>query len=445
MRGPAGAEKMSGFEPQSARYVALLVYSDATGSAQTAISDFNVFHRGGYSYNPPAGEMGKWGPTINTPIVPITAFVDPLTEEVVLISSKRHDNFDQERPDFTLSVIWEPKTRKLTQVKVENTRHNMFCPSTTFDAEGRMIVAGGATGKIVSIYNGTDRSWYPAARMKLTRGYNAATLNADGQMFVLGGSWGHLALVNPDEFEKDAEVYDPVKNTWTMKRGCRAEPMFTDDREYYRKDNHGMLFGWKDDHIFHAGPSQRMHWYSLSGKRGSVTAAGVRQTGGENITGNMNGQAIMYDAVKGEILVFGGSEDYFGVRPTLDETYKITLGEPGAQVGVERGGTMNFARTYAQAVVVPNGDVIVTGGQGGVPVVFDDRNPVFAPEIYSVKDSKLALPAAAMRKLNANDAKRNGHRLLTIRLCGSITRGRCCFRTRRLPAAAADCAAIDAT
>lgn len=66
-----------------------------------------------------------------------------------------------------------------------------------------------------------------------------------------------------------------------------------------------MLFAWKNATIFQAGPSKAMNWYSTNGT-GNQTAAGDRVGDGDAMCGN----AVMYDATAGKILVTGGSVDY---------------------------------------------------------------------------------------------------------------------------------------
>lgn len=66
-----------------------------------------------------------------------------------------------------------------------------------------------------------------------------------------------------------------------------------------------MLFAWKGASVFQAGPSKAMNWYSTIGM-GSQVAAGPRAGDGDAMCGN----AVMYDATAGKILVIGGSIDY---------------------------------------------------------------------------------------------------------------------------------------
>lgn len=75
----------------------------------------------------------------------------------------------------------------------------------------------------------------------------------------------------------------------------------------YRGDNHGWLFGWKNGYVFQAGPAVAMNWYGTSGT-GSQASAGTRASDSDSMCGN----AVLYDAVGGNILTVGGAPAYVG-------------------------------------------------------------------------------------------------------------------------------------
>ena len=375
----------------------LVAISDAMSSSWTGIAELNVYINPSYASPLPAGGIGKWGPTINTPIVPVSAFVDPHSGKVMLLSSKRHDSFPQDQPAYTLTAIWDPVSKSLSQAKVEHTKHNMFCPGMSFDADGRMIVTGGASGLRTTIFDGATNDsevyspWHQGAKMSIPRGYQSAVLNADGRMFVLGGSWGAKALLDAKTRIKNGELYDPKADTWTSLPLCLVEKLWTKDKQRDKIDNHLWLFVWKNDTVFQAGPSKNMNWYTITGK-GGWKEAGTR-TPSDGITDDdaMCGEAVMYDAVGGHIVTFGGATWYEKGGRASNNAFVLTLGEPNATVEVERVERMSHNRTYASAIVVPNGDVFVSGGQFGVPEVFVDKNPVLQAEMFSPTTGKYSL------------------------------------------------------
>ena len=146
----------------------------------------------------------------------------------------------------------------------------------------------------------------------------------------------------------------------------------------YRADNHGMLFGWKNGYVFQAGPSVAMNWYGTAGA-GSQASAGSR-TGD---TDAMCGNAAMYDAVAGKILVVGGSIDYQDANATSN-AHIITLptAAPPALPTVTTIGNMAYARAFANSVILPDGTVFIVGGQV-YAVPFSDDTAQYTPELFN--------------------------------------------------------------
>jgi len=185
-------------------------------------------------------------------------------------------------------------------------------------------------------------------------------------------------------------LYSPATG-WTALPGARAEPLLTADANPngdYRKDNHTWLFGWTGGTVLQAGPSRAMNWYSTSGT-GGVTPAGTRADDGDA----MNGTAVMYDA--GKILTVGGAASYENVNATAN-AYALSIS--GTTVTARRVGSMANARAFHNSVVLPDGKVVVLGGQN-FPVPFSDNTAVLSAEMWdpaSEQFSPLA-PAAIPR------------------------------------------------
>jgi len=116
-----------------------------------------------------------------------------------------------------------------------------------------------------------------------------------------------------------------------------------------------------------------MNWYGTTGT-GSQSAAGLRASDGDS----MCGVAVMYDAVNGKIFTAGGAPSYQDVEATSN-VHLITIGTPGTAPTVATLTSMSFARSFAFGVVLPNGKVMVTGGQP-FPVPFTDTNATLTPE-----------------------------------------------------------------
>jgi galactose oxidase len=147
----------------------------------------------------------------------------------------------------------------------------------------------------------------------------------------------------------------------------------------YRSDNHAWLFAASDGMVFHAGPSRQMNWISTAGA-GSITPAGPRSDSPDA----MNGDAVMYDV--GKILTVGGSTAY-EKSPATARAYTIDINDG---VAVARTADMAVTRSFASGVALPDGQVLVVGGQA-TPVPFTDTNARMSPEIWNPATGQWAI------------------------------------------------------
>lgn len=139
-----------------------------------------------------------------------------------------------------------------------------------------------------------------------------------------------------------------------------------------------------------------MNWYGTTGA-GSVTAAGNRGNDGDAMCGN----AAMYDAVAGKILVVGGSSSYQNVDSTSNANI-ITIGDPTANPTVQQINNMAYQRAFANSVVLPDGTVLIMGGQVYANPFSDDTSQ-FVPELFdpATNTFKQLAPAAIPRNYHS--------------------------------------------
>jgi galactose oxidase len=259
--------------------------------------------------------------------------------------------------------------------------HGMFCPGLSLDSQGRAVVSGGVSDKIVSIFEEKSNSWISAANMTMGRGYHAQATLSDGRIFTIGGSWSR-GVGGVDVASKGREVFDVVANTWTILPDCPVVPMLTNDfLGRFCSDNHAWLFAWKNEPIFQAGPSVKINWYGTHGL-GDHRTAGLRGKDKDS----MNGNAIMYDAVKGQILTVGGATSY-SLSFSPSAAHVITLFDPFEEVEVEARESMHHPRAYANSVVLPTGDVFING-RVSFAMQWTDVNSSLTPELWSPVNRK---------------------------------------------------------
>jgi galactose oxidase len=340
-----------------------------------------------------AGDRGVGGRQprsvpVGFPLVPVAAAQLP-NGKILTWSAYAPDAFSGGR-GRTVTATYDPATGVVTQRTVTETGHDMFCPGISVLPDGRIVVTGGNDSARTSIYDPATDAWTTGPVMTTARGYQSSTTLSDGRVFTIGGSWSGPVGGSGSTPHKAGEVYSPATG-WTALPGARAEPLLTADANPngdYRKDNHTWLFGWTGGTVLQAGPSRAMNWYSTSGA-GGVTPAGTRA----DDTDAMNGTAVMYDA--GKILTVGGATSYENVNATAN-AYALSIS--GTTVTARRVGSMANARAFHNSVVLPDGKVVVFGGQN-FPVPFSDNTAVLSAELWdpaSEQFSPLA-PAAIPR------------------------------------------------
>lgn len=87
--------------------------------------------------------------------------------------------------------------------------------TSTLMADGRILIAGGFNGEFLNeceVYDPATQITTRVASMNQVRHDHEATLLADGRVLVEGGRVGGAGGV----YLNQAEIYDPVQNTWTV-------------------------------------------------------------------------------------------------------------------------------------------------------------------------------------------------------------------------------------
>ncbi|MEM6805880.1 MAG: galactose oxidase-like domain-containing protein, partial [Bacteroidota bacterium] len=202
---------------------------------------------------------------------------------------------------------------------------------------------------------------------------------ADGRIFTVGGSWsGGIG-------GKNSEIYE--NGQWKLLPGLPVDFIMegTSNRVFI-DDNHAWLWPAPNGKIFHAGPSQYMHWIDPSGN-GSYTQAGLRGDDGFAFAGI----SVMYD--EGKLLVAGGAPGHERGEIATNNSYTIDINTDNAQL--KKQPPMQYSRTKTDAVVLPNGEVMVIGGlERGL--IFTDVDARMIPEVWNPQTEQWR-PMAAMQ------------------------------------------------
>ena len=292
----------------------------------------------------------------------------------------------------TYTGVFNPVTETSTDVLVTNTGADMFCPGTAVLPDGRVLVNGGSSSPKTSIFSPITSTWSVSGEMNVPRGYEADTLLSYGtlsngvlsgvQVLTLGGSW------SGGEGNKSGEVWNSATGSWKLLSGVpETNIVGPDPQGIYRGDNHLWMFAQSGGYVFQAGPSAQMNWITTSGT-GSITSAGDRGTDPYSVNGN----AVLYDV--GKILKVGGASAYqqsTGTTYANNSAYLIDISAgPGRTPLVTELKPMSYQRAFSNSVVLPNGNVVVIGGQS-IPEPFTDSAAILVPEIWNPTTQEFSL------------------------------------------------------
>ncbi len=309
--------------------------------------------------------LGEWGSIINwTPHIPVTAATLP-DGRLLTFSSNQRTTFPV-GAEFTYAAVWNPKTGAFTEIN--NNRHDMFCGGTAMLPDGRVLINGGRnTVRLSSIFDWRTNQWSAIPNMNDPRWYNTSVALTDGSVFTVTGDGG----------TNTAERWTS-SGGWQRLTGIPWQTVIS--QPGYVTRWHPLIMIAPDGRLFHGGPTREMNWITTA-NGGSLSYAGV------NVPGALypkEGCFAMYD--EGQILVAGGSSSTSS--GSVDSTTGTSTGaaftidlRSGSPV-VSSAPSMQYARQFCNSVILPNGEVIVIGGNTSGRK-FNDTGSILTPEIWN--------------------------------------------------------------
>lgn len=301
--------------------------------------------------------QGGWGNVINFPHVPVTAANLP-DGRVLTFASNQRTSFPN-GPEFTYGAVYNPDTGVITELNWN--QHDMFCGGTVLRADGKMQVMGGrSTTQRSSIFNWATNTWTQAANMNDPRWYTTSVALPAGDVFTVSGSGG----------PNTAERYNGT--AWSRMTGIDWSPV-ANYPSSIESNWTPFIFMAPNGKLIHAGPTDVMNWIDLAGN-------GVRTSAGVNVPGTWypkDAAVAVYEIGKAIFaggLAVGNSETPTNKVFTLD--FNTT---PPTAVEI---APMQFNRRFANAITLPNGEVMVMGGNT-TGQKFSDVGTVLKPEIWN--------------------------------------------------------------
>jgi hypothetical protein len=297
---------------------------------------------------PPPSQVGQWSGPYAWPIVAVNMALLPTGR--VLANDGQENGYD--------ARVWDPSTNSFLSVPVNT---NIFCTGLAMLPDGTVLVAGGHINGHVglsttNLFNPVSQTWSSGSAMAYARWYPTVTALPDGRMLVTAGE------INCDGCEATIpEVYSEASNSWTALSGASLSI------PYYPH-----MFVLPDGRVLNTSTAEDpIPTRALNIQTQTWTMIDASTPDG--------GSAVMYRP--GKFLKLGTSVDPdSAVRPSAATAYTLdmTQGSPAwTQVS-----SMNFARTYATTVLLPDGNVLVTNG-GPTTNAIDVNNAIRQAELWS--------------------------------------------------------------
>jgi galactose oxidase len=408
------------------RYYLRIAYSDhgttflkAAGDASATTNSEADAQSSPFSFTlDSTATRGRWDPVFMLPNVGIHASVLP-NGRVLMWGRRDTNNLD----DHTCTpFVWDPAdplqpadasnpsarpVAKTTETVPKQLTVNLFCSGHAFLADGRLLVVGGhfedADGlEQAIIYNPSDNKWTSTTPMQHGRWYPTTTTLADGRVLVLAGSYkkNHGKPEEKSVPNIDNQIWNA--DTWIS---IAQFPGVSGDSKGVL-DLYPRMHVVAGGNVFMAGPLDRTFLLNPAGG-GTWREVATRKAGQRDYC-----PSVAYDVDK---IIFIGGGGGHTVEPTASAEI-IDLGKSNPKW--ESTASMGFPRRQHNAVVLPDGTVLVTGGTrgGGGPdpgrpddTGFNDLRPGKPVHVAELWDPKAASGNGAWTELAAEEVDRCYH------------------------------------
>ena len=295
---------------------------------------------------PPEATTGKWDAPVNWAIVPLHMSLLP-TGKVLAWGKFELDG------SMAMPRLWDPAVGPPTSAPIVHVDTMLFCSGHALMADGRVMVSGGHKADdegldVTNIFDPATETWASGLpKMAKGRWYPTVTTLWDGRMLTMAGrDSGSKVQTKPEVWQN---------NQWVL----LTNP--TLNIPYYPRN-----FVAPNGRVFYAGERVVSRWFIPD-------AVGTNGLGVWNSTlvphvwqfNRDYGSAVMYDA--GKILYAGG-----GGNTTWTQSPDAKAGTPTATAEIidltkttpawSNTDAMNFPRRHLNATILPDGQVLVTGG-----------------------------------------------------------------------------------
>jgi galactose oxidase len=288
---------------------------------------------------PPAATTGMWDAPVDWDIVPLHIHLLPTGK--ILAWGKFETNGTMAMPR-----LWDPASGPPTTARMIAVDTMLFCSGHAFMSDGRLMVSGGHKKDdrgldVTNIFDPATESWVAGLpKMAKGRWYPTVTTLADGRMITIAGRDTTGTVVSLPEIWEN--------NRWVQLTGASLK------FPYYPRD-----FVAPNGNLFYAGEQVQGRWLDVDVMTASGRGKWTSNAGLKHLwrSARSYGSAVMYET--GKILYVGGGGGSSGSTPTATaETIDLNLAAPHWS----NTDPMSFARRHLNATILPDGQVLVTGG-----------------------------------------------------------------------------------
>ena len=313
--------------------------------------------------------QGKWSPPFDLHAVGVHSTLLP-GGNVVLFS------YPGEREHGSDAWSWSSVSAQSTQIRPPR-RRDLFCAGHSVLPDGRIFVTGGTVwGKHffagtpeTSFYDPTTASFSAGPTMAFGRWYPTNLTLPNGDVLIASGTDANEQLVAP------LERFDVATGTITRLPATADKTLTLYPR----------LHVLPNGKIFLAG--QEAETALLDPATAQWTALGTM-----NFGDRYSGTSVLLPGLQ-KVLVLGGNQidpeaPTLGTNPPTETAEIIDLSQPAPQWRTTN--PMHYARQHANAVLLPDGTVLVVGGgQSGLY-----NKPVKQAELFDPETETWTLLAA---------------------------------------------------
>lgn len=261
--------------------------------------------------------------------------------------------------------IWDPATDSFAPTAPAP--YAIFCAGHTNMADGRIFITGGHIADYTGyphalIYDPFQNTMTQVPDMNEGRWYPTNTVLPNGDILVVSGDVNSNTVVDPLP-----QVYQVATNTWRNLTSAQlAQALYP------------VMLVAPNGQVVYAGPEPETRYLDTSGTGAWATLAYHQFTGWRDY-----GPGVMYDV--GKILEVGGSQPPTATAEIID----LNAATPAWSYT----GSMNYPRRQHNAVILPDGTVLIVGGSSGN--AFDDStNPVLPTELWNPATGQFTVMAS---------------------------------------------------